>query len=151
MVRLTRPSCKCHGVSGSCNLKSCWMQLPKFRQIGNKLREKHREAIQASITKRGHLKPKRNSQSQIQITDLIYLESSPDYCQKNRKTGVSGTKRRECKLDSRTRDGCGLLCCGRGYRTKALKEEYQCGCKFQWCCSVKCETCTRRVQKHYCK
>ena len=33
--------CRCHGVSGSCEFKTCWRSMPKFAEIGNYLKEKY--------------------------------------------------------------------------------------------------------------
>lgn len=40
--------CKCHGVSGSCNVKICWRKLSTFRKIGDSLNRKFDGASQAS-------------------------------------------------------------------------------------------------------
>lgn len=36
MIKKSRITCKCHGVSGSCSLITCWQQLTSIREIGNK-------------------------------------------------------------------------------------------------------------------
>ena len=33
--------CKCHGVSGSCSIKTCWLKLANFRKVGDSLRQKY--------------------------------------------------------------------------------------------------------------
>lgn len=33
VIRKTRVTCKCHGVSGSCSLITCWQQLSTFREV----------------------------------------------------------------------------------------------------------------------
>ncbi|XP_015186464.1 PREDICTED: protein Wnt-7b isoform X2 [Polistes dominula] len=41
---LLQTECKCHGVSGSCTVKTCWRTLPSFRQIGDALMKKYYKA-----------------------------------------------------------------------------------------------------------
>jgi hypothetical protein len=35
-----RTECKCHGLSGSCTLRTCWRKLPLFRDVATRLKEK---------------------------------------------------------------------------------------------------------------
>ncbi|KAK9888593.1 hypothetical protein WA026_000828 [Henosepilachna vigintioctopunctata] len=35
-----RQECKCHGMSGSCAIRTCWMRLPPFRVIGDILKDR---------------------------------------------------------------------------------------------------------------
>lgn len=34
VIKRSRVTCKCHGVSGSCSLITCWQQLTSIREIG---------------------------------------------------------------------------------------------------------------------
>ncbi|KAL1494684.1 hypothetical protein ABEB36_010248 [Hypothenemus hampei] len=36
-----RQECKCHGMSGSCTMKTCWMRLANFRMIGDLLKDRY--------------------------------------------------------------------------------------------------------------
>lgn len=37
--------CRCHGLSGSCTLKTCWVILPDFQRIGAYLKEKYQASV----------------------------------------------------------------------------------------------------------
>lgn len=41
---LVRRECKCHGVSGSCAVRTCWRALPSFKAVGAALRDKYTRA-----------------------------------------------------------------------------------------------------------
>lgn len=77
----------------------------------------------------------------------VYLEPSPDYCNKDEQREVQGTTDRECFSESK----CTQLCCGRGWRIQNELRQEPCRCKFIWCCDVKCDTCIREVERFFCK
>lgn len=45
---MMRLQCRCHGVSGSCEVKTCWRTMPSFNEIGDTLKDKYRQAVQVS-------------------------------------------------------------------------------------------------------
>ncbi|XP_046851577.1 protein Wnt-4-like isoform X2 [Xenia sp. Carnegie-2017] len=146
-------TCKCHGVSGTCALKTCWRQLPSIRTVGDVLKDKFDGASFVKETRTGGrriLVPKYDKLKPPTISDLVYLEASPNFCQLNKQTGSLGTKGRQCKIKSRAIDGCDLLCCGRGYTSRKVLVYEKCDCKFIWCCYVRCKSCQRTLTVHTC-
>lgn len=149
VIRKTRVTCKCHGVSGSCSLITCWQQLAPFRETGDLLKEKYDGATEVKINRRGKLQVKFAQFNVPTAEDLVYLEDSPDYC--TRSNVSLGTTGRYCNKTSLGMDGCGLLCCGRGYNSQKVTLQERCHCKFHWCCYVECKVCTKVVDMHTCK
>ncbi|XP_037941128.1 protein Wnt-5-like [Teleopsis dalmanni] len=151
VIKKTRITCKCHGVSGSCSLITCWQQLSSIREIGDYLREKYEESTEVKLNKRGRLQVK-DAQFKVPTAhDLVYLDESPDWCRNNKQLQWPGTHGRICNKTSSGLDGCGILCCGRGYNTKNIVVRERCNCKFHWCCQVKCDICVKVLEEHTCK
>ncbi|XP_055376624.1 protein Wnt-10a [Condylostylus longicornis] len=49
--------CKCHGMSGSCQLKTCWKSAPDFHVIGRVLKTQYRRAILVDQSNLGNGEP----------------------------------------------------------------------------------------------
>lgn len=148
--------CRCHGISGSCELKTCWRTLPSFHQVGSFLRRKYDSAVQISerqmrrkLRKKG--KVKRKVIVSVPKEDLVYINRSPNYCVEDKSKGILGTSGRTCNKSSDGPDSCSLLCCGRGYNTKIEKITTRCDCKFEWCCNVQCNVCESENEVYTCK
>ncbi|KXJ12198.1 protein Wnt-5b isoform X2 [Exaiptasia diaphana] len=161
VAKLSVIECKCHGVSGSCNLKTCWRQLSEFREIGNKLHDKYDAAVSVySGREDGLLKLFRKKVTRSYIKrdimakpgpdEMVYLKPSPNFCYRNDRLGIYGPKGRKCIKGSPGTDGCNILCCDRGYTSKWVTVEKRCKCKFKWCCKVTCKKCLSRVMEHTC-
>lgn len=151
VYNLADVACKCHGVSGSCSLKTCWLQLADFRKVGDALKEKYDSAAAMKLNSRGKLVQMNSRFNAPTIHDLIYIDPSPDYCMRNESTGSLGTQGRLCNKTSEGMDGCELMCCGRGYDQFKTVQRERCHCKFHWCCYVKCKLCTEIVDQFVCK
>lgn len=80
--------CKCHGMSGSCSLRVCWRKMPTFRVVSEALAGRYEGASHVKLVerRRGRLKKLRAISPDLKKpnkTDLVYLDDSPDYCEKN--------------------------------------------------------------------
>ncbi|CAG0891222.1 unnamed protein product [Cyprideis torosa] len=167
--------CKCHGVSGSCAVKTCWLRTPSFRNVAQRLKEKFdgsvrirpdnsiggrdRQKRRSSRSSRGlryqrlrrrmsrtrkrrskydfQLLPYNREHKKPSYKDLVYFESSPSFCRRNRKLTIPGTSGRRCDPHSPGVGGCDLLCCGRGYVQEIIEVANKCNCTFKWCCEEK--------------
>ncbi|XP_060587809.1 protein Wnt-1-like [Ruditapes philippinarum] len=160
--------CKCHGMSGSCTIKTCWMRLPVFRKVGDILKDRFDGASRVLPGNEGRndaeannnggrrskkklkLEPADPNHKRPDKRDLVYFEESPDFCEADDSAGTLGTVGRECNATSIGIDGCDLMCCGRGYKSETYTVRERCSCTFHWCCEVKCKICTRTKIRHTC-
>nr|ALS19774.1 wnt1 [Novocrania anomala] len=157
-TEMTR-ECKCHGMSGSCTVKTCWMRLPTFRKVGNYLKDRFDGSTRIyqgnsgrgrTRGKKFNILPVNPNHKSPEIKDLVYFEDSPSFCNPEPAIGFHGTMGRECNATSIGVDGCDLMCCGRGHTSKSYMAKERCSCTFHWCCKVHCEICTRTKMRHTC-
>ncbi|CAI9595857.1 unnamed protein product [Staurois parvus] len=98
--------CKCHGTSGSCQLKTCWQVTPEFRTIGSVLKDRFTVAtlIRPHNRNNGQL-------GQLEQTQVPYRRRSPDFCEQEMHLDSAGTQGRICNKTSPGMDNCESLCC----------------------------------------
>lgn len=113
--------CTCHGVSGSCNVKTCRYTLSEFYRVGDHLHNAYESAVAAVLDQtQNNLVPKISAEK-IRKRNLVFLELSPDYCVKDLKEGTLGVAGRRCNKTSPGTDGCEIMCCGMGFHTKKVR------------------------------
>lgn len=150
-----RTTCKCHGVSGSCAVRTCWKQLSLFRETGQALKLRYEAAVKVSSATNealGHLElwaPARPGSPPKgpapRPGDLVYMEDSPSFCRPSKYS--PGTAGRACSREA----SCSSLCCGRGYDTQSRLVAFSCHCQVQWCCYVECQQCAQEELVYTCK
>ena len=158
--------CSCHGVSGNCNVKTCRKALPRFSEIGKRLINQYDtaakvEAAQIMSTRRVEKSTRDDFiamgeddiYSKPKKTDLIFLESSPNFCVKNLDDGSVGTQGRYCNssIGAERTEGCDVLCCGRDFVKEKWTGPEKCRCQFIWCCEVTCDECIVTREYSRCK
>ncbi|XP_076020571.1 protein Wnt-16 [Genypterus blacodes] len=145
--------CRCHGVSGSCAVKTCWRTMAPFERVGTFLKERYENSVQVLDRSKKKVRRKEKEQRRVPIQkqELIFFNKSPNYCLEDKRWGVTGTRGRRCNRTSQGPDGCNLLCCGRGYNTHVVRHVERCECKFMWCCYVRCRRCESMNDMHTCK
>jgi hypothetical protein len=138
-------------------MKVCWRVLNPFRAIAVQIREKFDrafrvKAVRRSLNKNGkvnklRLKPVLKEMKRPTKKDLVFLDDSPTYCERNEtyvvvvniialsfvfinldfvvilinRIQVLGTKGRVCNQTSDGPDGCLIMCCGRGIQESNFK------------------------------
>lgn len=146
-----RLECKCHGLSGSCTVKTCWLKMPPFREVASRLRDKFDSAYKVVLRNDGNsFMPEMETLKKPGKYDLVFSDESPNFCYPNMKTGSLGTQGRECNATSAEADGCDLLCCNRGYQHRIVSVRVSCNCVFKWCCKVTCEECVEHRELNTC-
>lgn len=118
--------CKCHGLSGSCQLRTCWKSAPEFRIVGKELLRLFRTAILVDQTnlignsrliinsnQPGQRKAKRNNSSydskklyieqklneEAQEKSLFYYQRSPSFCEADPSSDIPG-KQNKTKMNN---------------------------------------------------
>uniref|UniRef100_A0A8C7W1M1 Protein Wnt n=1 Tax=Oncorhynchus mykiss TaxID=8022 RepID=A0A8C7W1M1_ONCMY len=154
-------TCKCHGVSGSCTVQTCWRQLSPFHEIGKQLKQRYETSLKVGsstneATGEGEISQARPQQQQNPSTgpsndpiprtmDLLHIEDSPSFCRPSKYS--PGTSARKCYKDK----NCDAICCGRGHNTQSRVVTRPCQCQVRWCCYVECKQCTQREEVYTCK
>ncbi|KAK6316970.1 hypothetical protein J4Q44_G00123700 [Coregonus suidteri] len=154
LIDAQETNCKCHGVSGSCSVKTCWKGLHDINHIAMDLKSKYLSAtkvIHRHVGTRKQLVPRELDFRPVRESELVYLVSSSDYCTHNEKHGSLGTQNRQCNKTSNNSGSCNLMCCGRGYNAFTERIVERCQCKYHWCCYVTCKRCERTVERYVCK
>ncbi|XP_052814977.1 protein Wnt-10a-like [Mya arenaria] len=151
ILKNVRKQCKCHGMSGSCEIRTCWKVSPDFRVVGDILKDKYERASLVDLSNKADKKSRRRLVKKQNKSELVYYEKSPNFCDPDPLVDAPGTTGRYCNKTTKGPSNCDTLCCGRGYNTMKIRRTERCNCKFHWCCYVVCQTCVYNEWVTVCK
>ncbi|XP_055587542.1 protein Wnt-8c isoform X2 [Uranotaenia lowii] len=151
-----RKHCRCHGVSGSCAMRTCWSSMRSFAEIATGVKQMYSGANRLFVDNSGHLNSK-----EIRLDRLAFINDSPDYCRREAVPGWPGMANRQCSVSgpgsdassqSPRRKACRNLCrqCGLKVRKQTRTEKRKCNCRFNWCCQVVCDSCVELIDEYRC-
>jgi len=90
--------------------------MPQFREVGNIIKDKFDGATEVKIVTaedseegRPRMERKNPHFKRHTAADLVYLDASPDFCERDEQRGVLGTRGRQCNISSLAVDGCDLV------------------------------------------
>ncbi len=133
--------CRCHGVSGSCELQICRLRPAKLTDISSEIylnKYKNARYIQSI----DYIKFEEKNQ-------LIYARKSINYCRSNTFIDYQGIQQgRECFGN----EGCEQVCCNRGYEILTeMKLIPNCHCFFSWnIVNIQCKPCEKKITRMIC-
>jgi wingless-type MMTV integration site family, member 10 len=109
---------KCHGLSGSCQLKTCWKSSPDFRTIGKILKQNFRNALQVDQSNLGNKmviykrnkrrnvrtqkyhqiylredaqnSPRKRKKKKTIENSLLFFQKSPNFCERDLHSDIPG-------------------------------------------------------------
>lgn len=144
--------CKCNGVSGSCQVNTCWTGVPDMVKVGQYLKRQYKRAakVGAKSAEETNIESLNKELSTINTGQLVFADPSPDYCYENASLGINGTLGRYCSKTEK--DSCDRLCtkCGYKIQSEEVNVEKQCDCRFVYCCEVECKRCPHVKRTHKC-
>lgn len=176
-----KDKCKCHGVSGSCSMKTCWKKLSDFNATATLLRQKYNQAVRKAPNTRTirrdvpisrAKKPKQRRKKVSQFFLFNFFWNQNDLKIFTFKFHLSGTNEKQsqyttlyyletsptyCSVTKDRQclhpDNCANLCCGRGHVTRVFKQIEKCRCRFNngRCCQLICDYCQRYEDRYFCK
>ena len=120
-MNVTFDECKCHGPTGSCNIKICYRRLRGFSEASRMTFDKYMRAVRIIHTRQNVTTPSLVARRLPKADDMMYLEPSPNYCEPDPELNIIGTHDRQCDPTISGFGSCDVLCCGRGYYRRTRK------------------------------
>ena len=155
-----RLKCVCHGVSGSCSVKTCAREIPSIFEIGDILRAKYDEAVKVNvvIAQNGDsmiqkVDRRREQEGAPLSTELIYVEMSTNHCSVDPEYTTSRFCMPQSELtavSSKFYPPCEDFCCSGTYESMTRTVVETCNCYFEFCCSLTCDSCENTHVEYRC-
>ncbi|EDX13092.1 wnt inhibitor of Dorsal protein [Drosophila simulans] len=147
--------CRCKqpgAVQGECQEEECVAVLKPFEAIAQDLLQMYDDAIQLE----GASSNLKIMWQNIPLDSLVFMQDSPNYCERDATGLWKGTRGRQCSKDGsgslEERLSCQQLCrvCGYRVRSQHVRTERRCNCKLVWGFRLQCDVCVQLERQYSC-